>query len=96
MRYRLDINYTLTVLSEKKPFHHVASVELLMDVGESLVFVSPSNLFLKEPSGMTLSRSPSSSCVHVVLLRVRGHLQRQAPAVLPPLEAQRRPRPADA
>lgn len=91
MRYRLDLDYTLMVLPEKSPFHKVVSVELLLDVGESLAFVSLSNLFLKEPSGMTLSRSPSSSCVHGLLLRVWGQLQRKAPAVLPPLESQRRP-----
>lgn len=45
MRYRLDLNYTLMVLPEKSPFHKVVSVELLMDVGESLAFVSLSNLF---------------------------------------------------
>lgn len=91
MSYRLDINYTLMILPEKSPFHKVASAELLMDVCESLTFVSLSNPFLNEPSGMTLSRSPSSSCVHGLLLRVWGQLQRKTPAVVPHLEAQRRP-----
>lgn len=40
MHFRLDINYTLTVLPEKSQFHQVASVELLLDVGELLTFVS--------------------------------------------------------
>lgn len=40
MHFRLGINYTLMVLPEKKQFHQVASAELLLNVGESLAFVS--------------------------------------------------------
>lgn len=34
MHFRLNINYTLVVMPERRPFYQVGSVELLMDVGE--------------------------------------------------------------
>lgn len=40
MHFRLDINYTLMVLPEKRQFHQVVSAELQLDVGELLAFVS--------------------------------------------------------
>lgn len=53
MHFRLNINYTLVVMPERRPFYQVASVELLMDVGESLFFCTS----LKEASCMTVAPS---------------------------------------
>lgn len=36
MQHKLDINYTLTVLPEKEPFYHFASVMAQSDVCKSL------------------------------------------------------------
>lgn len=52
MRYNLDVNYTLTVLPEETQFHHLASVELLMDVCESL-FISILKFPLKAAAAAT-------------------------------------------
>lgn len=69
MRYRLDLNYTLMVLPARSPFHKVVSVELLMDVGESLAFVSFKPVFKRTqrhdavtlPQFLLCSRPPALS-----------------------------------